>query len=396
LPIPSPFHPRTAESCVSLLWKDWAGYYAVRTYDTYAEREYHAFRQTAGMIDVSPLFKYEVQGPDAAAFLSRVMVKDVAKLKIGQVTYLCWCDDDGKVVDDGTVSRLGETDFRVTAAEPSLAWFQRHARGYRVVLEDSTDRIAALSVQGPRSRAILQDVVDADLEHLGFFHFLRTRIDGRDAVISRTGYTGDLGYEVWVDAGDAVALWDRVARAGHPHGLLPAGLDALDMTRVEAGFIMNGVDYFSANHCLIESRKSTPYELALGWTVNLDRESFIGQAALRREKAVGSIRSFVGLVVDWTRVEALFARHGLPPEVPAGAWRDARPVYNREGRRIGQATSGAFSPMLKRNLMLATVESAYRKIGTEVQVEVTVEYDRLQVPAIVTRKPFFDPPRKRA
>jgi aminomethyltransferase len=324
------------------------------------------------------------------------MVKDISKLAIGQVAYLCWCDDDGKVVDDGTVSRLGESAYRVTAAEPSLAWFQRHSRGYRVTLEDSTERIAALSVQGPRSRAVLQEVADADLGSLKFFHFRHTRIDGKEAIISRTGYTGDLGYEVWVDAPDAVALWDRVARAGKPHGLLPAGLDALDMTRVEAGFIMNGVDYFSANHCLIESRKSTPHELALGWTVNLDREPFIGQAALRREKVNGSKRAFVGLVVDWDRVEALFARHGLPPEVPAGAWRDARPVYNRDGRRIGQATSGAFSPLLKRNLMLATVEAPYRKIGATLQVEITMEYDRLQVPAVVTKKPFFDPPRKRA
>jgi aminomethyltransferase len=259
MPIPSPFHTRTSELCTSLLWKDWGGYYAVRSYDTYLEREYFAFRHAAGMIDVTPLFKYEVHGPDAAAFLSRVMVKNIAKLEVGQVTYICWCDDMGKVVDDGTVSRLDETYFRVTAAEPSLAWFHRYARGYDVTIEDSTERLAALSIQGPNSREILKRASDADLDTLGFFRLTRAKLDDLDVIISRTGYTGDLGYEVWIPSEQAVGLWDALIDAGKGYGLEPAGLDALDITRVEAGFIMNGVDYYSANHCLIESRKSTPY-----------------------------------------------------------------------------------------------------------------------------------------
>jgi len=396
LPIPSPFHPRTQQHCTSLLWKDWAGYYAVRSFDTYMEREYFAFRQASGMIDVTPLFKYEVYGPDAAAFLSRVMVKDIAKLKTGQVTYCCWCDDDGKVVDDGTVSRLEDDYFRVTAAEPARAWLERYTRGYAVTVEDSTARLAALSIQGPTSRDVLRALAGSSVDALKFFRLTRATVDGLDVIVSRTGYTGDLGYEIWVDSRDAVVLWDAALSAGKPYGLLPAGLDALDVTRVEAGFLMNGVDYYSAHHCLIESRKSTPYELALGWTVNLDRETFNGQAALRREHAVGRRRAFVGLVVDWDEFEAHFARRGLPPEVPPGAWRTPVPVYDRDGKQIGQATSGAWSPILKQNLALATVRGGYGKPGTELRIEVTVEYERKRVRATVVKKPFFDPDRKRA
>lgn len=396
MPIPSPFHPRTQQHCTSLLWKDWAGYYAVRSFDTYLEREYFAFRHAAGMIDVTPLFKYEVHGPDAADFLSRVMVKNVAKLKTGQVTYCCWCDDEGKVVDDGTVSRLEDDYFRVTAAEPALAWLLRYTRGYDVTVEDSTARLAALSIQGPTSRSVVRALAGSSVDSLRFFRFTRATIDGLDAIVSRTGYTGDLGYEIWVDSGAAVVLWDAALAAGKPYGLLPAGLDALDMTRVEAGFLMNGVDYYSAHHCLIESRKSTPYELALGWTVNLDRDTFNGQAALREEKARGPARAFVGLVIDWDEFEAHFARRGLPPEVPSGAWRTPVPVYDRDGKQIGQATSGAWSPILKQNLALATVRSGYAKPGTELRIEITVEYERKRVKATVVKKPFFDPERKRA
>ena len=395
MPIPSPFHERTAALCTSYRWKDWAGYYAVCSYDTYAEREYFALRHAAGLIDVTPLFKYEIEGPDAGAFLARVLVKDPRALKIGQVTYLCWCDDRGFVVDDGTVTRLDEDRYRLTAAEPSFAWLERFRRGYDVSIEDSTARIGALSLQGPRARAVLADCCDADLELLRFFHGTRADLDGLDVWISRTGYTGDLGYEIWVDAGDALKLWDAVMAAGAAHGLEPAALDAMDITRIEAGFIMNGVDYFSAHHCLIDARKSTPYELGLGWTVKLDREPFNGQAALRAEKERGPRRRLVGLVIDWDELEALYAEHGLPPEICTAAWRTGVPVYAKGGRQVGKATSGAWSPILKRNLALADVEAELAAVGTELDFEVTVEYRRRRVTATVTKKPFFDPPRKR-
>ena len=396
MPIPSPFHPRTSELCTSLRWKDWSGYHAVCSYDTCHQREYVAFRHAAGLMDVTPLHKYEVTGPDAAAFLGRVMVKDIPKLKVGQVTYCCWCDDRGKLLDDGTVWRLDDNAYRVTAAEPNLAWFKRNAPGYDVAIEDSTARIAAVSLQGPNSRDILKQVCDADMDALRFFWLSRTAFDGFDAVITRTGYSGDLGYEVWTDNKNALGLWDALMSAGRPFGIAPTGLDALDVCRIEAGFIMNGVDYFSANHCLIETRTSTPYETGLGWTVNLDREPFNGQASLRAEKQRGPARKFVGLEIDWNDFEALHAQYDLPPEIRTEAWRDPVPVYTTGGRQVGQATSGAWSPLLKRNLALATVASSHADVGRELRIEITVEFTRHRIKATVVKKPFYDVPRKRA
>lgn len=396
MPEPTPFHSRTSRLCTSKAWKDWAGYYAARYYGASHEPEYYAFRHSAGLIDVSPLFKYEITGPDAGAFLSRMTVKDVAGLAPGRVTYLCWCNDDGKVIDDGTASRLGEDHYRLTAAEPSISWLMGLARDYRVTIEDSTDRIGALALQGPESRAILDQVADLDVAELRFFRAAATTIDGVAVWISRTGYTGDLGYEIWVDRAGAEAVYDAIVEAGRSHGLLPAGLDALDVTRIEAGFIMNGVDYFSAHHALTEARKSSPYELGLGWTVQLDRDPFIGQEALRREAARGPGLVLVGLDISWAQLEEVFAGHGLPPELPAHAWREGRPVYDRRGRWIGKATSGAWSPTLKKNLALAALPAEFATEGTTVAFEITAEYRRYKVDAVVVGTPFFDPSRKRA
>jgi len=396
MPIGTPFHPRTSELCTSLFYKDWAGYYTVCSYDTCHEREYYALRNAAGLIDVSPLFKYEVSGSDAAAFLARVMAKDINKLKVGRCAYVCWCDDDGKVLDDGTVSRLDDTWFRVTAAEPTLSWLMRQSRRFDVTIEDSTDRLGTLSLQGPTSRDVLKNVCDADLDALRYFGVTKAKLDGVDVAISRTGFTGDLGYEVWVDREQAIQVYDAIMAGGRDYRIQPVGLDAMDVTRIEAGYIMNGVDYFSANACPIESRKSSPYEIGLGWTVDLDRDPFIGQDALKAEKANGSAWATVGLVYDWPAFERLFAEFGLPPQLPGGAWRTGIPVYSQKGVQVGQATSGTWSAILKDNLALATVESAYAEPGTALQIEVTVEYERRRVPAIVTKTPFFDPPRKRA
>ncbi|HEY3174239.1 MAG TPA: aminomethyltransferase family protein [Candidatus Polarisedimenticolia bacterium] len=396
MPVPSPFHPRTSALCTSLFWKDWAGYHAVRSYDTTIDREYFSIRHAAGLIDVTPLYKYEVYGPDAGALLSLVMVKEVRKLKVGRVTYLCWCDDDGKVADDGTVSRLEEDYYRVTAAEPALAWLTRHAARFRVTIEDSSTRLAALSLQGPTSRDILRRVSDAPLDKLRYFGVTRARLEGAQVWISRTGYTGDLGYEVWMERDDALPVYDAIMAAGRDYRIEPLGLDAMDVSRVEAGYIMNGVDYFSAHHCLIESRKSTPFEINLGRTVDLERDPFIGQAALKAEAARGSTWKLVGLVYDWDEYEALFARFGLPPQVPSGAWRTPVPVYDATGHQAGMATSGAWSATLKQNLALAHVHAPYGAAGTRLRIEVTAEYQRHQVTATVTELPFFNPERKRA
>jgi aminomethyltransferase len=396
MPVPTPFHPRTSDLCHSLHWKEWSGYYAVCSYDTCHEREYFALRHAAGLIDVSPLFKADLRGPDAAALLSLVTVRDLSKLRVGRVTYLCWCDDDGKVVDDGTVTRLDEQHYRLTGNGPLCAWLARYSDGLKVDVEDTTEQYGALALQGPLSRAILVDVVGSAVEKLRFFRAMNCKIGDIPVLITRTGYTGDLGYEIWVGHEEALAVWDRLMAAGKAYRLQPAGLDAMDVTRVEAGFVLCGVDYFPAQHCLLDSRKSSPYEIGLGWTVHLDHGPFVGQQALRAELQRGPVWSMVGLDYDWDEYETLLDSYGLPPQVSSSAWRDAVPVFDRRGRQIGQATSGAWSPILKKNLALATLASAHAEPGTRVQVEVTVEYERRKVGATVVRTPFFDPPRKKA
>jgi aminomethyltransferase len=396
MPINSPFHSRTSSLCTSLFWKEWAGYHAVRSYDTCHENEYFSLRHAATLLDVTPLYKYDVRGPDAGKFLSRICVKSVEKMRIDRVTYLCWCDDDGKVLDDGTVSRLAEDHYRVTAADPALAWFCRFADRYRVTIEDTTEQIAALALQGPQSRSILESIAQADVTGLKFFRATEGKIDRAPVRISRTGYTGDLGYEIWMDREHALDVWDALMTAGRDWRLEPMGLDALDVARVEAGFVMNGVDYFSANHCLVDSRKSSPFEIGLGGLVKLDRGSFVGQDALAREKARGPGVVLAGLSIDWDEYEALFADAGLPPEVTSGAWRSPVPVFDGSGRQVGYATSGAWSPILKKNLALATVQAPYGSLGSRLQIEVTVEFHRQKVSATVVPTPFFDPPRKRS
>jgi aminomethyltransferase len=396
MPLPTPFHPRTSELCTSLLWKEWAGYHAVCSYGMSHEPEYHAVRQAAGLLDVTPLYKYEVTGHDATDFLAFVSARDVGKLKIGQVGYGCWCDEHGAVLDDGTITRWDEQRYRVTSADPSYAWFTRHARGFDVAIEDVSTHVAALALQGPRARRILESVCDGgDVGALRFFHATQSKIAGVPLDVTRTGYTGDLGYEIWMPAERALPVWDALMEAGAPHALLPLGLDALDVCRVEAGFILLGVDYFSARRCMTDAQKSTPYELGLGWTVHTRRGPFLGRDALRREKGKGARWALIGLVVDWVELEDLYDSFGLPPQLPGHAWRTAVPVYD-DGSQVGQATSGSWSPILKQNLALASVHAAHAVPGKRLQIEVTVEYQRRRVSATVTDTPFFDPERKRS
>ncbi|HEV8630070.1 MAG TPA: aminomethyltransferase family protein [Thermoanaerobaculia bacterium] len=398
MPVPSPFHPRTSPLCTSYRWKDWSGYAAVCSYDTTHDREYFAFRESAGLLDVSPLFKYEVYGPDAAALLSRMMVRDVSKLKVGRVGYSCWCDDYGKVIDDGTVTRLDEDYYRVTAADPTLHWLRAVGRGMKVTLEDSSARLAALALQGPRSREILRAVADADMDALKFFGATRANIAGIPGWITRTGYTGDLGYEAWVEKAEAPRLWDALMEAGQPHGITPAGLDALDVSRIEAGFILLGVDYFSAPKVVLEARKSTPDEIGLGWLVDLERPRFprfIGRDAIEAERTRGAAWALVGLEVSWEALESLYEGFSLPPNLPATARRDGLPVYDGEGKQVGKVTSHTWSPILKKYIALASLLAPHAKPGTVLQMEHTVEFERRKVPAKVVKTPFFDPERKR-
>ncbi len=397
MPIPSPFHERTFELCTSYRWTDWAGYYAVSSYSWPNDSEYYSLRHAAAVIDISPLFKYEVSGPDAALFLSRIMTKNIEDIPIGRAVYCCWCDDFGKIIDDGTVFRLDPDRLRVHTAEPMLAWFEQFKRGLNVTVEDITTKIAALAIQGPTSRDILSQISDMDLAALAYYHIMATRIDKLPVLISRTGYTGDLGYEIWLDHAAALPLWDALMSAGKSYLLQPFGLDVLDIARIEAGLILNGIEFHNAAHCLVESQKSTPFELGLGWTVDLEREAFCGQAALKAESAAGPQLSLVGLELDWDEQEALYAKHGLPVQVHPGAWRSGVPVYDSDGsRQIGKATSGAWSPMIKKNLALASVETRYAKIGTELKIEYTVEYQRETVTAKVAPMPFYNPEHKKA
>jgi len=390
----TPFHDRTAALCASHAWRRWAGYVVASSYELSHEREYHAIRSAAALLDISPLYKYLVRGKDAARLLDRVMTRDVARSQPGQVLYTPWCDGAGKVLDDGTVTRLGEEAFRVTSAEPNLRWFQDNALGLAVGIEDVSDSIAALALQGPSSRAILEALCDADLARLKYFRMTAAKLRNVPVTITRTGYTGDLGYEIWMSAGDALAVWDALIAAGAPHGITPAGMLALDVARIEAGLMLLDVDYVPANKALIESQASSPFELDLAWAVDLGKEQFVGKPPLAGEAARGPAWQFVGVEVDWRSFEGLFLEVGLAPRVPAAAWRTSVPLY-AGGEQAGYATSGVWSPLLKRYLALAHVGTRWAAPGTALEMEVTVEHRRRRAAARVVKKPFFNPERKR-
>ncbi len=395
MPIPTPFHPRTAPLCESHQWRDWSGYLSASVYEPSHEREYFAIRNSAGLIDVSPLFKYEISGPDAVRAVDRIMTRNVAKSRVGQVLYGTWCDEEGKVIDDGTVARLEEDRFRITAADPNLRWFRDVTFGYDVEIIDVSTDLAALSLQGPNSREILKQVIDGiDFDNLGFFRLDQGTVAGQPITVTRTGYTGDLGYELWIDPAHAVTLWDCLMEAGAGYGILPAGMLALDIARIEAGLLLIEVDYISSHHARIEDQKSSPYDIGLGWTVALDSADFIGRKALQREKERGSKWAFVGLEVEWTGLERLFNAVDLPPQVAGPASRQAVPLY-KDGRQVGQATSRTFSPILKKFIAIGTVLSEHAALGSELEMEFTVEYVRQKARAKVVKTPFFNPERKR-
>lgn len=396
MPIPTPFHIRTAPLCTTQEWRDWSGYLSVVTYQPSHEVEYYAIRSAAALFDVSPLYKYEISGPDALRLVDRIIPRDAAKCRIGRMLYTPWCDEDGKVIDDGTIARLAENHFRLTAADPNLRWFQDCGVGLDAEVRDVSAGLAALALQGPNSRAILSQVLsDIDLNRLRYYHWAAANLGETSLTVTRTGYTGDLGFELWTAAENAEALWDGLMDAGAGFGLLPAGLAALDMARVEAGLLLTEVDYTSSRHAFIASQTSSPYELGLGWTVDLDKPDFIGRRALLAEQNRGAPRRFVGLEVAWEPLERLFAEVELPPQVAGRASRTPIPVYSGS-KHVGQATSLLFSPLLKKYIALATVESAHSRPGTILDLEITVEYVRKRASAKVVKLPFFDPPRKKA
>jgi aminomethyltransferase len=393
MPIGTPLHERTLALCESLNYREWSGYYAVSAYEGHHEHEYNAIRNAAALIDVSPLFKYLITGRDAARLVDRIITRDVSKMPVGHVYYTPWCDERGRVIDDGTVSRLGEQRFRWTAADPNLRWFSQNAIGLEVAIEDVSETMSAVALQGPTSAALLRAVADADIDHLKYFRVTAGTIAGVKVDISRTGYTGDLGYEIWMPADTAVRVWDALMQAGRPFDIKPAGMLALDVARIEAGLLLIEVDFFSSKKALIGTQSYSPYEMGLSRLVNLEKPRFIGQRALSDEHRRGHVRQVVGIEIEWTAVERIYEKIGLPPTVGATASRVAVPVY-KGGQQVGKATSTTWSPVLKKMIALATLDRPTYTEGTGVEIEVTVEAVRHQVPARVVSTPFFNPRRK--
>jgi aminomethyltransferase len=396
MPIPTPFFSRTFPLVESHEWRNWSGYLAAGVYEPSHEREYYAIRNSVAVIDVSPLYKYEIAGPDAFRLVDRIFPRDLSRCVPGHVLYSPWCDEDGKVIDDGTITCLDDGRFRITAADPSLYWFREVSYGFRAEVTDLSEELAALAVQGPNSRAVLKSIVaDVDLDRLGYFRMAEGQFNGSPVTVTRTGYTGDLGYELWLRPQDAERLWDMLMDTGRDYGVLPVGMVALDLARIEAGFLLVEVDYISAHHARTDEQKSSPYELGLGWTVDLNGDDFVGRHALVAEKAAGPAWRFIGLSVDWPELERLFDRADLPPQVAGRASRSSVPLY-QDDLQIGQATSHAFSPILKEYIAIGTVSTRTTDFDRTVQMEVTVEHHRRQAQATIVKPPFFNPPQKRS
>src|SRR5213078_677203 len=396
MPIGTAFHERTFPLCESLNYREWSGYYAVSAYEPHHEHEYNAIRNAAALIDISPLFKYRITGSDATRLVDRIITRDMRKVSVGQVIYTPWCNEQGKVIDDGTVSRLEENTYRWTAADPSLRWFTQNAVGMDVQIEDISESVAALALQGPTSGRLLKILAtDADIENLKYFRVTKATIAGATVEVSRTGYTGDLGYEIWVPANDAVKIWDVLMEHGRAFDIHPAGMLALDVARIEAGLLLIDVDFNGCKKALIPSQTYTPLEMGLGRLVQLENRPFVGRSALVAERRRGPARLIVGLEIDWPAVEKLYDDLGLAPQMSAAASRAAVPVY-RNGGQVGRATTTTWSPVLKKLIALATIAAPHFAEGTSLECEVTVEAVRHHVAATVVKTPFFNPPRKTA
>jgi glycine cleavage system T protein (aminomethyltransferase) len=395
--IGTPFHPRTAPLNRKMQWREWSGYFASSAYADFHDIEYNAIREAAALIDVSPLFKYRVSGPDSLRLVDRVITRDATKLAVGQVYYTPWCDEHGKVIDDGTIHRLADREFRWTAADPQLRWLRQNARGLDVAIEETTEAVAALALQGPLSCDVLEAATGESFADLGYFRRRAARLGRVDIDVSRTGYTGDLGYELWIPTEHAVKAWDRLMEAGRPFGIRPAGMLALDVVRLEAGLILIEVDYTSARHAMNPEQNYSPFEIGLGRLVSFDKADFVGRLALEREqRAGGPARRLVGLELDWYAIEGLYSAQGLPPAISPTTDRAPVPVFAERGGQIGRATSRGWSPLLKQAIALASVPPSHEPAGSRVDVEWTVEGRRGRVRGAVVDLPFLDLPRKRA
>jgi aminomethyltransferase len=394
------FHPRTAPLNARMQWREWSGFYAASEYHDSHVIEYNAIREAAALIDVSPLFKYELRGPDALRLVDRLITRDASRLTPGRVFYTPWCDEHGRVIDDGTIHRLDDDDrgqvIRWTAADPQYRWLRLNADGLDVDVADVSERDAAIALQGPLARKVLEAASGEAFADLRYFRRRASNLAGIPVDVSRTGYTGDLGYEIWIPADRAVEAWDVLVAAGEPHRIRPAGMLALDVTRLEAGLVLIEVDYTSAVHSHIPAQNFSPYEIGLGKLVDLTKPDFVGRRALIAEVAAGGPpRRLIGLDISWPDIEALYAAEGLAPYAPPTVSRAPVPLH-AGGRQVGRVTSTGWSPILKKMIALASVGVAHARTGSRLQVEWTVEARRRLVSATVVDLPFFDPPRKRA
>ncbi len=395
----TPFHPRTAAANLTGLWSHWSGYLSADRYQMSDKFEYWAIRNAAGVIDTSPLFKYRIRGRDAERFLAGMLARDIRKCRPGQAQYTVWCDDAGWVLEDGVVLRMSDDDFMLTTARPNMAYFADHTDSMAVEVEDVSDVYGALALQGPYAREILNQIAP-DIEEIGYFHLTSAKIGDAPVTVSRTGYTGDLGYEIWVEADDAVGVWDRLFEMATPYGVIPAGQNALLMTRVEAGLILIDIDFKSARYSWNDDQRATPLELGMGWMLrdtDEDDRHFIGRRAIEKERAEKTSRwRTVGIVADWQDWNRAYTERGLVPPKDHTPTHGVHMLYDEKDRQVGWTPSFLYSPLLQRHIGIARIRPEHAAPGTKVQLEVTIDHKYDMVGAEVARLPFYNPPRKTA
>ena len=395
----TPFHDRTSPANVSGLWEHWSGYLVAQKYQLSEKFEYFAIRNSAGLFDSSPLYKYRVHGPDAEAFLAGVLARDIRTCAVGHGQYTAWLDDRGFVVEDGVIFRTAADEYLLTCAEPNQAYFTAFVARHRVTIEDVSEASAVLSIQGPKSREILSCLSPA-VADLPYFGLASATIGGADVTISRTGYTGDLGYELWIPAEKAVAVWDAVADASAGRGVIPFGMIALYMARIEAGLLLLDVDFGSSRFAWTDANRSTLVELGLGWMVKdlaADDRKFVGRAAIERELRDKTSRwKLTGLVLDWQDYDRHYDEAGLIPPKDHTPVQDEYYVYDDAGTQLGYATSLMYSPMLQRHIALARVPLDRTKPGSRVKLELPVNHRYEYFEAAVSRLPLYNPDRRTA
>ena len=379
----TPFHERARALSQVDSFIPWAGYTTVDVF-TAVEQEYFAIRNASTLYDLTPMVKYRVTGRDAQAYLDRLVTRDIGKLKPDRVVYCVWCDDAGHLIDDGTIFRLGESEYRICTAERQLDWLLDSAIGFEVEVSEITEQVAALALQGPTSCAVLMDAGFQGVEQLKVFEIGHFSLESRPVTVSRTGFTGDLGYELWMPPGDAAANWDALMTAGHSRGIRAIGSQALNIARIEAGFLSPNIDFVSAQQTIRSGTDRSPFELGLGWLVDFDKGHFTGRRALLKEKQRGARRQLVGLDVEGNKP----AHHAL--------------LYADAGgkRQIGHVSSAVWSPTCKRNIALAMVDAPYFAIGGTVWAEIYLSrelvWERRMSRAQIVERPFFAPQRRRA